>query len=62
MWCWLIDLVILLINGRVFEWCVFGNFNGVEVVCYVYEMNVGVVVLCYYEMFEFNMVLLDVFE
>lgn len=53
---WRIDLAFLPINGREAERKVAGNFTAAEVVQLARDADLGMVVPCHYEMFEFNTV------
>lgn len=53
---WEIDLAILPINGRDPARGVAGNFSGEEAAQLGKEIGAGLVVLCHFEMFEFNTV------
>ena len=53
---WNIDIALLPINGRDPERGVPGNFTAEEAAQLGKQINVGMVIPCHYEMFEFNTV------
>ncbi len=53
---WKIDLALLPINGRDPQRGVPGNFTAAEAVQLAKEIEVGLLIPCHYEMFEFNTV------
>jgi L-ascorbate metabolism protein UlaG (beta-lactamase superfamily) len=58
---WRIDIAILPINGRDVSRGVAGNFNAEEALSLAKEINIGLVIPCHYEMFEFNTVSIEAF-